>query len=263
MEPVEEKVVSLLEKLEAAPNARKANKLYERLQGLLVLYPERGVRELFLQCVAVIEDLSSQMKCVELAVPALTRKYGSDVKVAFAVNFTPEDLQYGGPRAAWRQAQTAICAKPWVSRLQAILMNDLGCVELHPDTLTPMGDFKTRGECQIAYRIDGTRFRDLQVSLESRPVQKLSLQGDVRKVGSKLMLVDQPCEIIGPHEECRSGVRCFSELNYNIAECNNLSCEKIDAVCGLCPCKEVRYCSADCQRQHWPIHKQFCKFVVS
>ena len=30
----------------------------------------------------------------------------------------------------------------------------------------------------------------------------------------------------------------------------------------LCPCRDVKYCSRECQIMHWPLHKKNCKFVA-
>lgn len=260
MVSVQEKVDWLIHELDAAPNARRANRLYERLEAVLRLSLELQAPTILLRCLTELPILHLHMQSVERAVPALRRKYGSDVKIAFGVGFTTELLEHGGFRAVWRHARSAICARRWITRLDAILTTDSGYVELDLDTLTPLGPLRRqRDECRIAYMIDEVRFRDLQKSLESKSVQTLGLHGEVYKSGTKLLLVDKSAEIIRAHGPCDSTYH--ERINFNVAECNNLSCESIEILCILrCPCKQVRYCSASCQRQHWPIHKQFCTF---
>ncbi|KAJ6585163.1 hypothetical protein B0H19DRAFT_1108589 [Mycena capillaripes] len=50
----------------------------------------------------------------------------------------------------------------------------------------------------------------------------------------------------------------------SLRSCNNPSCSDFNVVnrdsllkCGKC--KTATYCNKDCQRAHWPVHKQFCK----
>ncbi|KAJ7486036.1 hypothetical protein B0H11DRAFT_1977045 [Mycena galericulata] len=50
----------------------------------------------------------------------------------------------------------------------------------------------------------------------------------------------------------------------SLKSCNNPSCSDFGVInrdsllkCGKC--KTATYCNKDCQRAHWPVHKQFCK----
>ena len=84
------------------------------------------------------------------------------------------------------------------------------------------------------------------------------------------VIFDQPipicqrgvCETLA-HQKHRQRVRdCENETGESIKDRDILLC----AVCGQLSsgskcgrCRVVSYCSKDCQRAHWPQHKQFCQ----
>ncbi|KAJ6475066.1 hypothetical protein C8R47DRAFT_1143418 [Mycena vitilis] len=50
----------------------------------------------------------------------------------------------------------------------------------------------------------------------------------------------------------------------SLRSCNNTACSEFnvvnrDSLLKCVKCKTATYCNRDCQRAHWPVHKQFCK----
>ena len=76
---------------------------------------------------------------------------------------------------------------------------------------------------------------------------------------------------IGPFRRCPVGVR-VATLVYFVQVCcpdevrseiqRKYGCAMCGKLCRTkpCPCKEVRYCTAVCQKKHWKLHKTVCKW---
>lgn len=255
MASVPEKVEQLLEKLEKLDAAKpKAARLYERLEALLVLTP-MGLGPV-LQCEIGIENSGEHVECLERAFGVLRHKHGADLKIMLGVVFTARQLAFCRANVAaiqaWRELQQDV-------RSRACIYDVVPCSEgviLNSETLT--AEQAVQRHEKRCVQVDEVRFKDLQISLETKSVQKLSCLGHVQRSGTKLMLLNGD-EIIGPGYDPEVYAHVFPKINYQIAECNNFECENIRDMCHLrCACKTVRYCSKDCQRQHWPIHKHTC-----
>ncbi len=50
---------------------------------------------------------------------------------------------------------------------------------------------------------------------------------------------------------------------HNLGPCRNLMCptDFVDKTRKCSRCKQATYCSADCQKAHWPLHKKQCKVI--
>lgn len=245
----QEQTLDLLRQLAAAPQ-RYESRLFERLYTLLHLSPLDGCTDRW-RCITPIELVEDCVDNLTMVLEAMQTRHGHSFRVHLRVLFLPTSVRMDQHvRGTWHRIKARTRPLDWISLEPSTLINNEP--KILYDDLSVIRQisyhFKT---CLL--RLDRQRYIDLLVALRTQPAQQLATYGKVSWSGPRL-IVESPfdVEVVGPQDTRRADPA-------RLPECNNLSCvHTCSLVHTTCECKGVRYCSTDCQRDHWPVHRVSC-----
>ena len=78
--------------------------------------------------------------------------------------------------------------------------------------------------------------------------------------GGAAGLVEVPKQVFTRDADCDAGVPCSAQTLSDSSTKKCASCHKVSHEAKKCSgCSVVYYCDRECQRNHWKIHRNFCK----